>query len=673
MRKMIITVLVGVSQMLCLAALPCVAVADALPEVGQSVTDHVELFGKRIPLPPGEWRVATVSFGRVVGDDPGPYGTIGNVLLTRPMEDASPSFVLISTNAAPVIGGWGPPPECTNADTLWQSVAEPRDLHNACTFVVAARAGRIAAWSGDPAVSHLLPPWALVAGFRVSDRKDVVEARYGVVPNVGSQAAWFGTAQTLDQSQKQLLEHLGDWDRQTRQASFAALRDPLDQVPTVPTMVLASDKATVASTEDITSLRLGLYKLATYRGPVTAWNWALASALSGSLYVGATVAAWQSITHSAIYFGNEMAWELPRTVPAMSFVATKPVVTKVIPDETTLAAGGYTLAGKQVPLPAGSWSVLAQEANNNLASVLLAQIDSNVLRGLVTVRVNIAKNSDIFGTASDCSSGEEYFSIIRYDTPVDGYCSYAKPVFLAAASEDEPLWVKGRAGLAEAGVSLPPVFLEVGARARTRENIADVRYYFPPDDAATAAGLTGAQFGAAGVANQPVLRNHVIALQAWADLIQLPLEQGVRGRLAASANVPWPWQTATVHEALISQVHAPIEQLRAAGAIDETELQRQLALADAWLAERERQRWSLWVRSAYKVATYRALSYFDAIAVSWLITSSPEQSFAYATINAVAQPIMAYVNEIGWAGSGVGRAPAPLQPVDFPDIGRDRL
>jgi uncharacterized membrane protein len=96
-------------------------------------------------------------------------------------------------------------------------------------------------------------------------------------------------------------------------------------------------------------------------------------------------------------------------------------------------------------------------------------------------------------------------------------------------------------------------------------------------------------------------------------------------------------------------------------------------LADVALAERERQRWSLWARSAYKVATYRVLSYFDAIAVSWIITTSSEQSFAYATINAVAQPIMPYVNEIGWAGSGVGRAAASLQPVDFPEIGSDRL
>jgi hypothetical protein len=128
-----------------------------------------------------------------------------------------------------------------------------------------------------------------------------------------------------------------------------------------------------------------------------------------------------------------------------------------------------------------------------------------------------------------------------------------------------------------------------------------------------------------------------------------------------------------VRDALVSQAHAPLERLRQAGAIDDAELKRQLALADATLAERERQRWSLWARSTYKVATYRVLSYFDSVAVSWFITFSPEQSLAYATINAVAQPIMAYANAHGWVGSGAGQGSLSLQPIDFPELGRDRL
>jgi hypothetical protein len=671
--KRLFAALVGSVQLLCLAALPHVATAAILPHTGQVAAGHIELFGKRIPLPPGDWRVVAASFGHVSNEDPGAYGTIGNVMLTRPANDAQHGFVLIRTNALPVRGGWGPPAECVDDGALWRSVAEPRDLHNACAFVDVARSGKIAAWIGDASIARLLPPWALVAGFRASDRNDVVEARYGMVPTSRSQAAWFGNWDSLGPAQQDLVQRLGDWAREARGASFGALREPPDQVPPIPPMVLASETVAAAPGEEITSLRLGLYKLATYRGPVTAWNWALASVLSGSIYTGATIAVWQSLTHSALYFGNEMAWEWPARVPAMSFAATRSVIQSTASDAATQTPGGFMLNGKQVPLPSGAWTMLAEDAGPAASGVVLGRLDGKTLRGLAVVHANPKKTTDIFGATSDCARRDGYFSTIRYDTPVDGYCNYAKPVTPDDVAGDDPLWAKARTRLADAGVSIPSGFLEVGARARTRENFVDVRYYFPPDAAMTDADLNGTEPGAARVPASSVLLEHVVALQVWADLVQLPLEQGVRGRMETSAEVPWPWQMAAVRDALIGQAHAPLERLHEAGAIDDAELRRQLAFADAALAERERQRWSLWARSAYKVTTYRVLSYFDSIAVSWIITFSPELSLTYATINAVAQPIMAYVNEIGWAGSGVGRAAASLQPVDFPEIGRDRL
>ena len=653
--KTMFAALVSVVGLLCLAAHPHVANAAMLPDTGHIVSGRIALFGKQIPLPPGEWRVVTTSFGHVTGAAPGPYGTIGGLLLVRPAEDPEHSFLLIRTNALPVRAGWGQPTECISDYTLFESEAEPRDLVNACSFVAVARAGRMVALIGDPSAAEFLPPWALVAGFRASDRADVIDVRYGIVPSAHTPAAWFGSREALDAPHRALIMQLGKWAQQARQASFAALRDPADQVPPAPPVVLTAPGEVAIKSEDITSLRLGLYKLATYRGPVTAWNWALASTLAGNIYVGAVIAGWQSITHSAIYFGNEMAWEWPSSVSAMTFQSTRAVAAAGAASDPVAEAAqrGITLNGKQVPLPSGAWTVLATSNEATADATMLARLDGETLLGLAVIRTNPKKTTDIVGTASDCSRSDTYFSTIRYDTPVDGFCTYAKLVMPDDTAQNDALWVAARARLAGSGVHIPPALLVVGARARTRENFVDARYYFSPDGALSEAGP---------------------ALQAWADLVQRPLELGVRGRLASSdADVPWPLQTADVQAALIRQAHAPLERLHAAGAIDDTAYQRQVALADQALAERERQRLSLWTRSAYKVATYRALSYVDAVAVSWIITFSPEQSFAYATINAVAQPIMAYVNEIGWAGSGVGRAAASLKPVDFPEIGRDHL
>jgi uncharacterized membrane protein len=664
-----------------------VAHAEMLPERERIVSGHLELFGKSLPLPPGAWRVASTSFGRVVGASPGPYGSIGSVLLTRPTDDPDRAFVLLRTNALPVRDGWGPPPECLSDQVLFRSASEPRDLHNACSFVVAARASQIAALAGSMMADPALPPWALVAGFRTSDRNDVIELRYGVaLPNVAPDA-WFAIRGTLDWPRLEIAARLGAWAQGARQASIDALRDPADQVPSISAPTLHETKRDApAQAEDITTLRLGLYKLATYRGPVTAWNFMLASALARNLYTGAVIAFWQSFTHSAVYFGNEMAWELRPNTPPMVFVAN-PAFARLVTGGSPVAARGQPDApdgppsliidGKQVPLPAGNWTVLSEDrAATGPNGVVLARLDGQNLLGLVVVHSNAQKTTDILGTAADCSRSDIYFATISYDTPVDGFCSYGKLVAPEAADHSEtvdPLWDTARHYLESAGISLPPTLMMVGARARTRENFVDARYYFVAGSTMAETGIAGGQLAVDHMAATPASLERVMALQAWADLLQLPLERGVRGRLAAAdAALPWPWPGDAVRDARLNQAHAPLLALRAAGAFDDAELQRQLTVVDATLAERERQRWSLWTRSAYKVATYRIVSYIDSLTVSGIITNSPGQTFAYATINAVVQPVMAYINEIGWANSGVGRPSAPLTPVNFPEIGRDR-
>src|SRR4051794_10757243 len=286
--RMLFRALAGV---VCLFAGASVALAAApapLPSVGQVIATRIVLFGKQFPLPAGEWRVASTSFAAVAGSDPGPYGTIGGVLLTREAGDAEPEFVLVRTNAVSVRGGWGPAPECASDKALFLSAAESRDLHAGCSFVFAARNGGLAAMVGDPRAEYLLPSWALVAGFRTSDRNDVIDIRYGVVPREPAPAAWFGTSDSLGPRHQATLAQLGAWVQRARQTAYTALRSPLDQVPPIPDLTL--DGATAREGEDITALHLGLLKTATYRSAGSLFSWGVASALAGDLYVGAVVA-----------------------------------------------------------------------------------------------------------------------------------------------------------------------------------------------------------------------------------------------------------------------------------------------------------------------------------------------------------------------------------------------
>jgi hypothetical protein len=294
------------------------AEALALPASGQHVTGEITLLGKRIPLPPGEWRVASSGFGRVVEQDPGPYGAIGGVLLIRPGNTAR-EFLLIHTNVLPVHDGWGQPLECAADTALFRAAMETRNGHDGCGFVTGTRVGWIArsqlpALGGDAAALALLPPWALLAGFRVSDRRDVLDIRYGIVPPAGFAASsWFGGADRLTESQRPLIASLGAWTSRAQVIAFAALRDPTDQVPILPWPTLTGPPDIMPDDQQISVMRLGLYKLATYRAPASIVTMLTAWALAGNIYTGVEVMLWQSATHSFVYFGNELAWEWPRT------------------------------------------------------------------------------------------------------------------------------------------------------------------------------------------------------------------------------------------------------------------------------------------------------------------------------------------------------------------------
>jgi|GEM_PF-2087396 len=654
------------------ASWPVIGHAADLPVPGAVLTREIVLLDKHVPLPPGQWRVAASGFGRVADEDPGPYGAIGGVLLVSP-EPSRRDFLLIHTNALPVRNGWGIAPECASDKALAHSIGETHNLHNGCSFVMATRAGWLAASHlpalGDEAAARTsLPPWALIAGFRVSDRRDVLDIRYGVVPDGYPAFGWFGANDILPARQKMLIDGLSDWTQRTRAVAMAALRDPIAQVPPMTAPPLRASAEEAGTGEEISASRLALYKLATYRLPSSMLTLGLSWVLTANFLTAAELTLWSGLTHSLVFLGNELAWEWPRPSQPTSFVRLDRPATggdrpQGPPPPSGPSLATFTVDGKILPLPGSGWTLLATDSNDGMTATVLGKIAGTTLQGLVIARTNQTPRTDILGTSSECSRSDIPFAVIRYDTPVDGYCAYGKQVVVdTRAAPGDTVWPLALQRLQADGVALPPSLMVAGTRARTRENVLDVRYYFAPDPK-----LIAPNHDDTGVSSDPAA-----ALQAWADLMQDSLEQGVRGRLpSVYARAPWPWDTEVVNSAIPDQAIAPLQALAAAHVLTAAALADQREKVEAGLVERERQRWSLWTRSAYKVSTYRAASYVDSTAVGWLVTGSATQGFALATISGYIRPILAYINELGWANSSIGKASAPLLPVDFPEIGRD--
>ena len=157
-------------------------------------------------------------------------------------------------------------------------------------------------------------------------------------PSSLAASSWFAGAGTLTGPQLALVARLGAWVQQARITALDALRAPPDQVPPLPSLSLAGPPDSGTAGEEISALRLGLYKLATYRLPASLTSLAIGWALSGNFYTGVQVMLWQGLTYSVVYFGNEMAWEWPQTVPLMPFIGGRDAV--ATDNENPAATGG---------------------------------------------------------------------------------------------------------------------------------------------------------------------------------------------------------------------------------------------------------------------------------------------------------------------------------------------
>lgn len=169
----------------------CTAPAAAA-EVGQTTTARVEILNRQVPLPTGEWTVVGRGTNSLTSGDPGAYGTIENAILARRTQGRIDALVEINVNRLPVAGGWGVAGDCTRTDGLAAVAFYKTPVDGFCMFAVPTAIGDPsapgpAAWSAArPQLLEGGPPSAvwLTLGFRISDRRDVLDVRYHLDPRL---------------------------------------------------------------------------------------------------------------------------------------------------------------------------------------------------------------------------------------------------------------------------------------------------------------------------------------------------------------------------------------------------------------------------------------------------------------------------------------------------------
>ena len=174
-------------------SVPVMAAENVAP--GTVVHGHVDLAGKQIVLPAGDWIVA----GRAAETLPAlagvPYGAIESLVLLKLADKPAKTvaaFVIARRNAIAITDGWGVAPECQRTDILLAVVYQDDEGHSFCGFVnhvlSAVEPTSDPAWKQavDYANAHdlALPGTWLMAGFRLSNLSDVLDVRYNFNPDL---------------------------------------------------------------------------------------------------------------------------------------------------------------------------------------------------------------------------------------------------------------------------------------------------------------------------------------------------------------------------------------------------------------------------------------------------------------------------------------------------------
>ncbi|HEX6013897.1 MAG TPA: hypothetical protein VFY87_19300, partial [Geminicoccaceae bacterium] len=196
--------------------------------VGTAVSGVLLLAGKQVPLPEGPWVVAGVGHERWAGDVTGAYGAIVNLVLFRLERLAVDAVLELNANELPVADGWGLAADCGRRDLALAVVRYRSGWDGSCFFVthtLAVTPRPSGAWEqalGFAAEADLImaPLW-LTAGFRVANRRDVVDARFHFSPTMRgipveivscwSDSAWHGERLSHDPARSALGSAVARW------------------------------------------------------------------------------------------------------------------------------------------------------------------------------------------------------------------------------------------------------------------------------------------------------------------------------------------------------------------------------------------------------------------------------------------------------------------------------
>src|SRR5690606_2354657 len=106
------------------------------------------------------------------------------------------------------------------------------------------------------------------------------------------------------------------------------------------------------------------------------------------------------------------------------------------------------ILGRQIPLPAGEWTVAGRGTNSltggnpgafgTIENAILTRRTGGRIDALVEINVNRLPVGNGWGVAGDCGRTDGLATVAFYKTPVDGFCMFVVPTAVGAPSAPGP-------------------------------------------------------------------------------------------------------------------------------------------------------------------------------------------------------------------------------------------
>jgi uncharacterized membrane protein len=370
------------------AATPAAAPPIA-PAAGTTVVDRLALGGKQVPLPPGPWEVVFSGTGEIDEADarkkidPVTLGPILRVILVQHEAGRVRAMIEIHGNAVAHPDGWGTAAECLRTDLYATINRYESGWDVSCLFVAASQVDGAAleapAWAAmrrqAPQRTVQLPGFWLIAGFRVSNRHDILDVRYHFAPDTlgappGSRdiAPWAPVVLTADPQRLEVVKDLAAWagsmqkfveqglltrlaagpfpvprataaevpsERDDRLARLKALRDQdtIDQAEYDRQRRLIEEEATPKDLATWTLSQVAGWKAATYRVVVTSINAGIDYLFIGQPFAAGVLVVLQVVINTTKFFFHEMMWQ--------EWLGVAPVQRTVLPVLNFRYAAGF--------------------------------------------------------------------------------------------------------------------------------------------------------------------------------------------------------------------------------------------------------------------------------------------------------------------------------------------